>query len=106
MTPLDAARRRTRADLELPEAERIMVERKIKKLPLVDASGTLLGLVTARDLLEAARGCRSRRATSTAGCASAPRSARRGDYLERAAELITRRASTCSSSTSRTATRW
>ena len=32
-----------------------MVERKVKKLPLVDAGGALLGLVTARDLLKQRR---------------------------------------------------
>src|SRR5205823_5617886 len=37
------------------EAERIMVERKVKKLPLVNADGSLLGLVTARDLLRQRR---------------------------------------------------
>src|SRR4051812_38089978 len=34
------------------EAERIMAERKIKKLPLVNADGTLRGLVTARDIVK------------------------------------------------------
>ena len=42
-------------DIELPLAERIMVERKIKKLPLVDRDGRLLGLVTSRDLLRQRR---------------------------------------------------
>src|SRR5687767_2081942 len=32
------------------EAARLMVERKIKKLPLVDAAGGLIGLITARDI--------------------------------------------------------
>jgi IMP dehydrogenase len=37
------------------DAERLMVARKIKKLPLVAADGTLLGLVTARDLTKQRR---------------------------------------------------
>ena len=32
------------------EAERVMVEHKVKKLPLVDGDGRLLGLITARDI--------------------------------------------------------
>ena len=32
-----------------------MVERKVKKFPLVDADGTLLGLITARDLVRRRR---------------------------------------------------
>jgi IMP dehydrogenase len=36
--------------LSLDQAERVMVERKIKKLPLVDAAGRLTGLITARDI--------------------------------------------------------
>ena len=34
------------------DAARIMVKRKVKKLPLIDPDGTLLGLVTARDLVK------------------------------------------------------
>src|SRR4051812_27686538 len=37
------------------DAERVMVERKIKKLPLVDREGRLVGLVTARDLVKQRR---------------------------------------------------
>ncbi len=33
------------------EAERVMVERKVKKLPLVNADGVLQGLITAKDLI-------------------------------------------------------
>jgi IMP dehydrogenase len=69
------------------DAERIMVERKIKKLPLVGADGTLLGLVTARDLVKqrrlpfATRDVQGRLRVGAAIGAT-------GDYLERAAELI------------------
>ena len=52
-----------------------MATHKIKKLPLVNADGTLLGLITAKDLLKHG-GIRLRRATSRGGCASARRSAR------------------------------
>ena len=69
------------------QAERLMVERKIKKLPLVDAAGHLLGLVTARDIRRqrdlpfASRDAHGRLLVGAAIGAT-------GDYLERAAELI------------------
>jgi IMP dehydrogenase len=69
------------------DAERIMVERKVKKLPLVNADGSLLGLVTARDILKqrrlpfATRDAQGRLRVGAAVGAT-------GDYLERAAELI------------------
>ena len=69
------------------QAERLMVERKIKKLPLVDAAGHLLGLVTARDIRRqrdlpfASRDAHGRLMVGAAIGAT-------GDYLERAAELI------------------
>src|SRR5215204_161461 len=69
------------------EAERIMVERKIKKLPLVDRDGRLLGLVTPRDLTKqrrlpfATRGEQGRLRVGAAIGAT-------GDYLERASELV------------------
>ena len=69
------------------DAERIMVERKIKKLPLVAADGTLLGLVTARDLVKQRRlpfATRDDQGRLRVGAAVGAT----GDYLERAAELI------------------
>jgi IMP dehydrogenase len=69
------------------DAERIMVERKIKKLPLVAADGTLLGLVTARDLVKQRRlpfATRDEQGRLRVGAAIGAT----GDYLERAAELI------------------
>ncbi len=71
----------------LAEAERVMVERKIKKLPLVDGGGVLLGLITARDIVKqrqqpfATRDTQGRLRVGAAIGAT-------GDYLERAAELI------------------
>lgn len=38
-------------DLPIPEAARRMVERKVGCLPVVDASGKLLGIVTEHDML-------------------------------------------------------
>jgi IMP dehydrogenase len=69
------------------EAERVMVERKVKKLPLVDREGRLLGLVTARDLLKQRRlpfATRDGQGRLRVGAAIGAT----GDYLERAAELI------------------
>jgi IMP dehydrogenase len=69
------------------QAERIMVERKVKKLPLVDDQGVLQGLVTAKDLVRqrhrpfATRDAQGRLMVGAAIGAT-------GDYLERAAELI------------------
>ena len=71
----------------MADAERLMVARKIKKLPLVDADWRLLGLVTAKDLLKhrhhpfATRDAHGRLRVAAAIGAT-------GDYLERAAELL------------------
>jgi IMP dehydrogenase len=69
------------------EAERIMVERKVKKLPLVDERGTLTGLVTAKDLVRQRRrpfATRDAQGRLMVGAAIGAT----GDYLERAAELV------------------
>jgi IMP dehydrogenase len=69
------------------EAEAVMRTHKIKKLPLVDASGRLLGLVTAKDLIKqkqlpaATRDAHGRLRVGAAIGA-------KGDYLERASELL------------------
>jgi IMP dehydrogenase len=73
--------------IEPADAERIMVARKIKKLPLVDAAGTLIGLITARDIQRQKRlpfATRDDRGRLRVGAAIGAK----GDYLERAAELI------------------
>ena len=68
-------------------AEDVMREHKIKKLPLVDTDGRLLGLVTAKDLIKqkqlpaATRDAHGRLMVGAAIGA-------KGDYLERAAELL------------------
>ncbi len=74
-------------DLSLPEAERLMVARKVKKLPLVRSDGTLIGLITSRDLLRQRRlpfATRDDLGRLRVGAAIGAR----GDYLERAAELL------------------
>ena len=73
--------------LSAADAERIMIERKIKKLPFVDEQGRLLGLVTARDLTKQRRlpfATRDDQGRLRVGAAIGAT----GDYLERAAELI------------------
>jgi len=68
-------------------AEALMRAHKIKKLPLVDGAGVLLGLVTAKDLLKqrqlpfATRDAQGRLRVGAAIGA-------KGDYLERATELL------------------
>src|SRR5687767_6517959 len=86
MTPLDRLIVH-RGPVSSQDAERVMVERKVKKLPLVDEQGVLLGLVTARDLARqrhrpfATRDDHGRLRVGAAIGAT-------GDFLERAAELI------------------
>jgi IMP dehydrogenase len=64
-----------------------MVDRKIKKLPLVDREGELIGLITAKDILKHRRqpfATRDAQGRLRVGAAVGAK----GDYLERAAELI------------------
>ncbi len=73
--------------LSLAEAERIMLQRKIKKLPLVDEDGLLLGLITAKDILKQKRlpfATRDAYGRLRVGAAIGAK----GDYLERAAALL------------------
>jgi IMP dehydrogenase len=73
--------------ISLEDAEQLMVDRKIKKLPLVDSEGVLTGLITARDIMKqqhlplATRDSQGRLRVGAAIGA-------KGDFLERAAELI------------------
>jgi IMP dehydrogenase len=70
-----------------PEAEALMTAHKIKKLPLTNPDGTVLGLITAKDLLKhrrhpfASRDPNGRLLVGAAVGAT-------GDFLERAAEVI------------------
>ncbi len=69
------------------EAATAMAAHRVKKLPLVDSSDRLLGLVTARDLVrqrELPFATRDDQGRLRVGAAIGAR----GDYLERAAELI------------------
>jgi IMP dehydrogenase len=64
-----------------------MTERKVKKLPLVDRQGKLLGLITAKDIGRQERlpfASRDAHGRLLVGAAIGAK----GDYLERAAELI------------------
>src|SRR4029077_647093 len=61
--------------------------RKIKKLPLVHEDGTILGLITAKDLLKHRRHPFATRADSGRLRVGAAVGAT-GDYLERAAEVL------------------
>ncbi len=85
MTPLDKLVVR-HGPISLDAAEGVMVERKIKKLPLVDDNGVLTGLVTATDILKqrrlpfATRDAQGRLRVAAAIGAT-------GDYLDRAVEL-------------------
>lgn len=86
MTPVDRLVVH-RGEASPEQAERIMVERKIKKLPLVDRDGVLKGLVTAKDLVRQRRrpfATRDAQGRLMVGAAIGAT----GDYLERAAELV------------------
>jgi len=74
-------------ELTLADAEQVMVERKVKKLPLVDADGLLIGLITAKDIYRQERlpfATRDAHGRLRVGAAIGAT----GDYLERAAELV------------------
>ena len=74
-------------EISLDEAERVMIERKVKKLPLVDGDGVLTGLITAKDIIQQKRLPLATRDAQGRLCVGAAIGAK-GDYLERAAELI------------------
>jgi IMP dehydrogenase len=86
MTPLDKLVLH-QGPIALEGAARIMVERRVKKLPLVDEQGRLTGLITSRDIVRQQRlpfATRDARGRLRVGAAIGAT----GDYLERAAELI------------------
>lgn len=86
MTPMDQLVVGS-GELNLQQAERLMVERKVKKLPLIDKEGTLIGLITSRDIVRQERlpfATRDDHGRLRVGAAIGAK----GDYLERAAELI------------------
>lgn len=73
--------------LSLADAERLMTEHKVKKLPLVHPDGTLLGLMTARDLIKHRQHPFATRDAHGRLCVAAAVGAT-GDYLERAVEVV------------------
>jgi IMP dehydrogenase len=73
--------------VSLADAEQLMTLRKVKKLPLVNPDDTLLGLVTARDLVKHRQRPHATRDAQGRLCVGAAVGAT-GDYLERAAELV------------------
>jgi IMP dehydrogenase len=86
MTPRERLTAHT-GELAPTRAEELMRTHKIKKLPLLNADGTLRGLITAKDLIVqrqlpfATRDAQGRLRVGAAIGA-------KGDYLERAAELL------------------
>ena len=86
MTPVDALVT-GEGELTLAVAEQLMVQRKIKKLPLVDRHGTLIGLITAKDIHRQERlpfATRDAHGRLRVGAAIGAT----GDFIERAAELV------------------
>jgi IMP dehydrogenase len=76
-----------RGDIDLDGAARIMAERRVKKLPIIDRDGRLTGLITSRDIVRQQRlpfATRDARGRLMVGAAIGAT----GDYLERAAELV------------------
>lgn len=71
----------------LEEARRILHERRLEKLPLVDAAGHLRGLIAARDILRVAQHPQAARDSQGRLLVSAAIGAV-GDYLERAEALV------------------
>ena len=86
MTPVERLVVRE-APIDSAEAEEVMRTRKIKKLPLVDREGRLVGLITAKDLVKQRQlpfATRDDQGRLRVGAAIGAK----GDYLERAAELL------------------
>jgi IMP dehydrogenase len=74
-------------DVAPAQAEEVMRTHKIKKLPLLNADGTLRGLITAKDLIVQRQlpfATRDGQGRLRVGAAIGAK----GDYLERAAELV------------------
>ncbi|MEO7135731.1 MAG: IMP dehydrogenase [Vicinamibacterales bacterium] len=76
-----------KGELTLAAAEQLMVQQKIKKLPLIDQQGTLIGLITAKDIDRQERlplATRDAHGRLRVGAAIGAT----GDFIERAAELV------------------
>jgi len=86
MTPL--ARLITgRPGISVEDAERLMFERRIEKLPLVDENGQIRGLITKKDVILSRQRPDSSKDGKGRLLVGAAIGAR-GDFLERAAELL------------------
>jgi IMP dehydrogenase len=86
MTPLERLVVQ-RGSIQVEKAERVMVDRKIKKLLVVDDDGVLIGLVTAKDILKQKRlpfATRDAQGRLRVGAAIGAT----GDYLDRGVELV------------------
>jgi IMP dehydrogenase len=86
MTPVDSLIT-GQGELTLKAAEQMMRQRKVKKLPLIDKDGTLLGLITAKDIHRQERlpfATRDAQGRLRVGAAIGAT----GDFIERAAELV------------------
>lgn len=74
-------------DISTDEAERLMFEHRIERLPLIDGENRIHGLITRRDIdLKRERPGASKDGAGHLRCAAAVGA--RGDYLERAAALL------------------
>lgn len=76
-----------RPDIGVEEAERLMFERRIEKLPLVDPQGRIRGLITKKDIILSRHQPQSNRDSKGRLRVGAAIGAR-GDFLERAAALL------------------
>jgi IMP dehydrogenase len=76
-----------RPGIDVAGAERLMFERRIEKLPLVDDQRRILGLITKSDIILARQRPDSSKDAKGRLVVGAAVGAR-GDYLERAAELV------------------
>jgi IMP dehydrogenase len=73
--------------IPVEDAERLMFERRIEKLPLIDAKGCIKGLVTKKDIILSRQRPHSSKDAKGRLLVGAAIGAR-GDYLERAAECV------------------
>ncbi|WP_207173664.1 IMP dehydrogenase [Halochromatium glycolicum] len=74
-------------DISTDEAERLMFEHRIERLPLIDGANRIQGLITRRDInLNRKQPGASKDSAGHLRCAAAVGA--RGDYLERAAALL------------------
>jgi len=86
MTPVDRLRT-ARPGVSVEQAERLMFENRIEKLPLIDENRRILGLITKSDVIlsrQRPESTKDEKGRLRVGAAIGAR----GDFLERAAELL------------------